>query len=188
MADQTHDEPDSRLVYRVDASDTITYVNPQWAKFARENDANSLAAASAVGRSLWDYVSGADTQQVYRHLFAEVRAGRTITVPFRCDSPTLRRYQEMRLTPLREGGIECESRLLKQEVRDLGPLALLETGGTRSNVSITMCSWCKRVQDPVGTWLDLEKAVAVMQLLSTHPPPAVTHGICSSCRSSLMPD
>ena len=173
------------FVHSVDASDTITEVNDAWLTFAKDNGGESLTADAVVGQSLWQYVVGAETLHVYRQLFKMVRSGRDVTVPYRCDSPAVRRHFQMRLIGLADAGIECESRLLQQEAQDPGPVSLLDPAALRSDLSVRMCSWCKRVQDPLGNWLPLEQAVVVMQLLSTTPPPSITHGVCPSCQSKV---
>lgn len=173
------------FVHRVDAFDTVTDVNDRWLEFARENGAENLTADSVVGQSLWRYVVGADVLHIYRQLFKEVRSGRNITLPFRCDSPTVKRYHQMRIIGLDSGAIECESRLLRQEIQDPGPVTALDPTVQHSDRVVLMCSWCKQVQDPVGNWLPLERAVWVMQLLATTQPPAITHGICPSCQAKV---
>lgn len=173
------------FVHRLDALDRITDVNEAWVTFALENGAVMLTAAAVVGQSLWDYVVGDAPKHIYRQLFKQVRDGREITLPFRCDSPTVRRYHEMRIVGIEDAGIECQCRLLRQEVQDPGPVTLLDPGVFRSDLSVLMCAWCKRVKAPSGDWLALEQAIVVLQLLAQTPPPAVTHGICPSCRSAL---
>ena len=173
------------FVYRIDRSDAITDVDEAWVTFARVNGAATLTAATVEGQSLWRYVIGVELSLIYRQLFKDVRSGRKITIPFRCDSPTQRRYFEMRMTVVEDAGIQFENRVLRQEVQDPGPVTLLDPSALRSDVSVLMCSWCKRVKEPTGDWLPLERAVVVLQLLSTTPPPSLTHGICPSCQSGI---
>src|SRR5450631_2450126 len=84
--------------YQIDGHDDIISVNSAWKAFARSNGAPHLAE-QVVGRSLWEFVSDGTTRQVYRDLLVRVRGGRTVTFSYRCDSPSLRRYMRMTMTP-----------------------------------------------------------------------------------------
>lgn len=128
------------FVYRIDASDMITDVNDAWVEFARHNGPESLTRAAVVGSSLWNHVSGVETQHVYQHLFERVRRGHRVSIPFRCDSPAVRRFHEMRMTSLDAGGIELACELLRQETRTPQPLALLESDVPRGGDLVVMCS------------------------------------------------
>ena len=181
----SNDRP-KRFVYRLDASDVITDVDDAWLEFARLNEAESLTRRAVVGSSLWNHVSGSETRHVYEHLFERVRTGLEVTIPFRCDSPAVRRFHEMHMTALDAGGIELACQLLRQEARTAAPMALLEAGVPRSETLVTMCSWCKRIKNPQDGWLELEGAIEVTLLLSESPLPGITHTICESCEESLM--
>ena len=79
--------------YRIDALDRITFVDAEWLRFARENEAEQLVETGVVGRSVWDFVSGFEVRSLYENLFASVRSrGEPARVPFRCDSPALARW------------------------------------------------------------------------------------------------
>ena len=63
-----------RYRYRVDATDRINWVDSWWLAFARENGASELTADSVIGRSLWDFVSGADTRRLFKAIHERVRS------------------------------------------------------------------------------------------------------------------
>lgn len=174
-----------RFVYRIDSSDTITHVDDAWVQFALDNGDETLTEAAVVGRSLWKYVSGDEVRHLYERLFEQVRSGREITIPFRCDSPTLRRFHEMQMSSLEDGGIVLECRLLREEPRTSRPTTLLEPGGPRGEELLVMCSWCKKVEDPLDGWLELDRAVEAMDLLARPLLPNISHSICPSCKEGL---
>ena len=93
------------VVYHIDALDMITDVNDAWVEFARRNDGESLTRQAVVGSDLWTYVSGAEIRHIYGQMIGEVRAGRDVSIPFRCDSPTVRRFHQMRMTALGAGRV-----------------------------------------------------------------------------------
>ena len=173
-----------KFVYRIDAVDVITDVDDSWVEFAQRNEAESLTRTAVVGSSLWSHVSGDEVRHVYERLFEHVRSGREITVPFRCDSPALRRFLEMQMIPLKDGGIALECRLLREEPRTSRATTLLEPGGPRGEELLVMCSWCKKIES-LDSWLELDRAVEAMDLLSRPLLPNISHSICPSCKEAL---
>ena len=82
--------------YQIDSNDVLVLVSDDWLAFARENGASELDAKFIIGRSLWDFIPDEPTQTLYRDVIATVRAtDQPIVVPFRCDSPTLRRFMRL---------------------------------------------------------------------------------------------
>ena len=118
--------------------------------FARDNGGEPLTEASVLGTSLWKYVSGAEVRHVYGHLFRRGRSGAAMAFPFRCDSPTIRRFHEMRMGSLEAGEIEVSCYLLREEQRATGPMALLDTGVPRGTELITMCGLVLEVPEAAG--------------------------------------
>jgi len=55
-------------VWTIDRENVITSVGGDWDAFAESNDAASLCGSSVVGRSLFDFISGEETQRIYRLL------------------------------------------------------------------------------------------------------------------------
>jgi len=49
-----------------------------------------------------------------------------------------------------------------------------------------MCSWCKRVPDGSGRWLEVEEAVAELGLMAGPHLPRVSHGICPACGKAIL--
>ena len=49
------------------------------------------------------------------------------------------------MTPLTEGGVEFESRLLEVDSRDARLYTVLDSSAPHGEGLILMCNWCKRV-------------------------------------------
>src|SRR4051812_45019373 len=88
-------DPSSRLsiqsapptIYRIDRTDRIIYVDEAWNEFARQNGAEGLLSR-ALGKNLWDFVSGRELTQLYLEWFGRIRAsGISSRLNFRCDAP-----------------------------------------------------------------------------------------------------
>lgn len=172
------------FVYRVDRRDRILYVSDPWVAFAQANGASGLTRESVFGRSLWSFFSGAEICYLYGALMARVRsARRTVTVPFRCDGPDVRRHMELEMIPLAHGGVEFRSRLLAQEAR--APVFLLDPTIPRSVEQLTICSWCKKVQLEPALWVEVEEAIVQFELFGDEQMPELAHATCPSCSERL---
>ena len=168
--------------YRIDGCDRIAGVSESWAPFAIGNDGIELARP-LIGRAIWDFVSGVTTRAVYLELFARVRHGRTVTFPYRCDSPALRRFLRMQLSPAAEDGIQFDSATLTTEARNA--VELVTASGAAGLV--TVCSWCKRVA--IGReWVEVEVAVERLGLFGALLPGGLTHGACQECVTLVLRD
>jgi hypothetical protein len=142
--------------------------------FAQANGAPGLAEA-ATGISLWSAVAGDETSLLWRELIARVRADVDVSIPYRCDSPGLRRQLQMQLTSLPDGGVEFVSTFSSADERD--PVALLASRyGTGE--PIRACSWCRRID--AGGYVEIEEAVARLGLLEQELGP-ISHALCSAC-------
>lgn len=179
-------EKDGRLfVHRIDGEDVITGVNPEWTDFARENEAPELAGSGGdgvVGRALWDFISDKETRHLYRLMLGKVRSsGVAITLPFRCDSPGVRRFMEMTLDRAGPGGeVEFRCVLLREERRE-GEATLLDRLSERSSEFVKVCSWCRRVYVGESGWKEPEDAVRELNLFDAPALPQLTHGVCPDC-------
>lgn len=167
---------DSR--YELDRDDRIVVVNGGWREFARANGAAHLAHA-VVGTAVWEWMAGVEVEHLYRLLFARVRkTGRSVTIPFRCDSPDARRFMELEICALPAGGLRCSARIERLEPRRSIPF--LDSGVSRSDALVAICSWCKRVREGEDRWLEIEDASSRLGLLLP-PFPGITHSICPQC-------
>lgn len=170
--------------YDVDANGCITFVDEGWRQFAITNGAPHYAdSASLYGRALLSFISDNTTRHVYAVLMDRVRAERAaVRVPFRCDSPGLRRWLELEMTPGDKGGIAFVSRELRSEPREPVPASstAVAVPGVEAAL-IRMCSWCKRVDAGASRWLEIEQAITELGLFAEPRVDAITHGICPDC-------
>jgi hypothetical protein len=175
----------SRYEYVIDRNDVITEVSEEWARFAAENDAAELPGRT-VGSWLWQHLAGREVKHLYRSLLERVRdQGTTVELPFRCDSPTKRRFMRLRAVPLPGNAVRFVTSLTREEERP--PERILEREATRSEgPPLAMCAWCKRVQDELGGWQEIEAALASMPIFVRDTPPRIQHGVCEDCRRAAL--
>ncbi len=174
------------LSYGIDSDDLLVRVGGDWDAFSSGNDAPDLTESAVLGTSIWDHVIGAETRQLYQTLFRNVRRiGAVAEVPFRCDAPTRRRFMELEIVPLAEDGLDLNSRLIREELRDSVPL--LDLRLTRGRDVLVVCSWCRRVSMPEGRWVEAEEALAELRLFEM-PLPRLSHGVCPDCLATMKSD
>lgn len=171
---------ESHYRYRIDALDRLTDVDDAWLAFAVENDTTSLTATAVIGKSLWHYIDGPYTRQLYQVLFERVRQTKqTVIIPFRCDSPTLRRDMNLSITPGENNELHFDGTLLRTAETEPNPL--LNTRARRSQTMLSMCSFCKAVEIHPNEWIQPEIAVARLKLFDESDAPQISHGVCNDC-------
>lgn len=165
--------------YRVDPRARIVWTSANWDRFARENGAPELAGAAVRGASLWDFVSGPQTRHLYEALFARVEETQgSLRLPFRCDSPNVRRFMELRIAYLSGGELELQARLLREEARPA--VRLVDPAASRRGEALVVCSFCKSVRTP-GAWVEVEEAVARLGVFDADTVPPLRYGVCPAC-------
>jgi hypothetical protein len=167
----------------IDEHDRLVRVDKGFYRFAAENE--WTGADSSLGRSLWDFVAGEELKKLQRMLVRRVRgkAG-GVELPFRCDSPRLRREMDIQIAPSSAGTlVQFRARLRSEEPREFQPLLDPET--ERGTDLIEMCGWCDRFRVD-GEWVEVEEAATRLRLFQRSEPPAISHGVCPGCAEMLM--
>lgn len=172
------------VVYSVDASDRITQVNRAWTDFAQANDGEALVPPTIMNQLLWDFVVDETTRNLYRTLFARVRAGAgPVTFRLRCDGPSTRRLLEMSIVAGRTGALQITAHPLTIESR--APVPMLDPTPRLGEV-LRSCGWCNRMPNQDGQWVEIEDALAARGLMEQTPLPPISHGICEDCLDRMM--
>lgn len=176
--------PQAIYCYAINAADRITFVDDAWVAFARENDEPALSREAVIGRPILDFISDPATEGLYEMLFERIRSlQKTITVPFRCDGPEVRRYMELVMRPGEGAEILFESVLLHSSSRPA--VSLLDVVSTRTDEFLRICSWCKRVNVD-DTWVEVEEALGRLRLFERKAMPRLTHGVCEMCERRVL--
>lgn len=175
--------PADLLTYQIDGVDRITAVSDSWDLFAATNGGGTRAS-DVVGHSLWDFVVHGTTRHVYHDLIARVRGGRRVAFSYRCDSPTLRRFMRMTLSPGADGTVTFESQVVKTQAREAPAVTI--SPDVQTGELLRICGWCKRVAVADDEWVEVEIAVDRLGLMGGHSPVGVTHGMCPECYARVM--
>ena len=172
------------LSYAIDDQDRLIRVDDGYYRFAEENGWEG--AGASLGRSLWDFVVGHEVKKLQRLLLRRVREGlRDVELPFRCDGPDVRREMNIRIAADRSGRVVLFSaRLCSEEARE-EPQPLLDPRAPRDEDFLPMCAWCDRFLVE-GEWVEVEEAAKRLELFRRNEMPALDHGICPRCSSTLL--
>lgn len=170
---------DRSFTYRLDEDNRIFFVNEDWLAFARENDAPGLTRETVLDQPIASFIDDWETFHLYELIFRRVRmTGLQITLPFRCDTPAIRRFMQLSIRLLGDGALELTGRILAVEERNF--VALLDPAAPRSKRMVTICSWCKRVKTTNDIYVEVEQALASLRLFGSQTP-WLTHGVCPEC-------
>lgn len=137
---------DSSGIYRyeIDETDRICDVDDQWLAFAVQNGAGELTRDAVVGQSVHRYMAGWSVCELYATLFGKLRQRRSsATFPFRCDSPDLKRYMQMEISPGTNGHLMLAGRMLHSIARPRIPL--LDPKTRHNGEWQIICSLCRRI-------------------------------------------
>ncbi len=174
------------LRYAIDDQDRLISVNDAWSKEAERAATPGLASPGVLGRRLWHLINDPTIAQFFGLVFTRLRTGRISQVrySFRCDTPTERRLLDLIIVPAPAHGLQFTASVLASQSRPA--VALLDVLQPRSAGLLRMCSWCKRVPLPDGTWREIEEAAPVFDVLDRAPPPLISHGICPDCEDRMQ--
>ena len=174
----------SVVAYCVDREDRLFGFNTAWSGLANRNGDASLESPRLVGGLLWDFLDE-ETTQIYRRMLQRVRNGApAIRFAFRCDAPDMRRLIAMEISATESGVVEFVVTPLVEQERLAVPL--LDPAQPRSDGFVLICAWCKRIELPSDTWVEVEDAVPALGLFECDAFPRLSHGICPDCSDDLM--
>ncbi|MDO9213930.1 MAG: hypothetical protein Q8Q54_02440 [Methylococcales bacterium] len=168
--------------FRLDKQDKIVAVGSEWDFFALENDAPELIGSKVIDRPLLEFVSGKVTQQFVQALLQVVRNGKqSIELEYRCDSPTERRFMQMRVSLEESGLVHFVNTFLHTESRK--NKILISRATQRGKNTTVRCSMCNLVK-PLKDWVEPE------QFEGSNTPKItewlVIYGICDVCETNFL--
>lgn len=171
------------LSYWLDSNNIIVEVGGQWENFACENQAYELTARRVIGRNLLDFVSGDVTRMYVDTLIrSALLQRRPLVRNYRCDSPTVRRDMEMRLSVEDSGLLRWEHRLVQAQPFNRS-LAFRAANPVNTRNFLVRCSICNRLKS-AGGW---QEAEAVPEISNTDSAEvSVIYGVCPSCMGDLQ--
>jgi hypothetical protein len=149
----------------------------------------SLRDDAILGRSIFDFIQGDRTKMVIDSALSHSRAHNlTVHKHYRCDGPDVKRYFEMKLTPLPSSGMKAEHFLLKTEQQRYVPAKPDNAEYDDRLVDlITRCSICCRYLWE-GSWLEIEDYIVIRRTLFSQVfANSIEYAVCDRCWNSHTP-
>lgn len=169
--------------YTIDASDKINFVSAEWLQFAAENDAAELTKAKVMGKSIWNFISGGAVRRVYQDLIVALRSNSSeVVLPLRLDSPSIVRDMELRVSAQVADEIEFEGRIVSHRKRS--EVAVLSREAERSDETVSICSFCRRVEVE-AQWVELGTKSLPKGFGSGPAVPRLNEIVCPECDGRL---
>lgn len=170
MTGLSGDDALGRCIYRLDAFDRIIAVDEGWHELALSHDAPGAFAPEVLGRSIWRFVAGQETECYLNAIFFWCRrTGRSVELPYRCDTPLERRWWTMRVSGAEDYGLE-----IRHEEKDRLPAPLSGLVRRSGNAARQLCSICCRGEMD-GVWME---GVGY----AGRRKPAEVYTVCPTCR------
>jgi len=184
---------DPDIFYSLDKDNNILAVGPGWDEFAAENGAPELESKNLIGKPVLNYFFDEATRRLYVRMFERVRkTGEQISFEYRCDSPSLRRYMRLAVSPSSDQGVTILSETLSKEPREEEcfqwervPAAAQRKARLRNMVLMPACSVCSRVQVKPESWVEIERALGTMNLTDEPWFPLLSPTLCPECADTL---
>lgn len=169
---------DNPIVYTLDHADRIISVGGPWDEFACDNGGETILSSNIIGQSILTFISGDVTRMWICAVLQHVRAcNKLLDRPYRCDSPGLKRFMQMRAVPEGNRVIRLEHRLISTEQRTV-PVNIQHCG-KKSTHARTRCSVCGYIKtNSMWTEPTAEQYTSMNTIY-------VTYSICEKCSRSM---
>lgn len=167
--------------YWLYSKDTIIKVSQTWNRFALSNNATAeILEESVIGKNTYSFIVDDPTRMYLQVLLQQPRLLRTtVAKKYRCDSPGLKRYMEMRLTPEPEGLVRLDHTL--EQLEPFNRPLTFHPASASSRATVCRCSICARLC--IGScWIIPEEAEAE-GLIQPDALVPVTYLVCPVCQT-----
>ena len=168
--------------YWLDDSLRITKVSEAWDQFAQDNEGEQALGVIVRGRSLWDFVVD-DVTRMWLEVLIKLARMRNeqIERPYRCDSPELKRYMLMRITPEGQDSLRVDHILISTAPRRRPVHIHPARRAPFLSMARRRCSMCGRVASG-DMWLEPDDDPASEGATLT-----VIYTVCEDCAKALEP-
>lgn len=175
-----------KVCYWVDQHDIIRKVDDYWDNTLEDSTAKRVKSAEIIGKSLFNFICDDITRMFTRTMLESARLlMQPLCRPYRCDSPTEKRYMQMTVVLESDGLVKVAHELIKTE--PIFKPVSFKTAGSSPTVFQTgshiRCSICNRVRlAGSDSWQEVDSLV---EISSFEGSMQVVYGVCSDCTASL---
>lgn len=167
------------VIYELDANNNIVAVNQRWQSFALTNNAPELSDELVIGKPLMQFISGNITKRFWETFLEKIRlTNAEIHLNYRCDSPDLKRFMQIKAYRGEGERLYFESALLRTESRTT-PIHFKRAQQRNADTKVR-CSFCNNILYK-NHWVEAETFVTGNRSVTLD----VIYGICPACQTSL---
>lgn len=169
-------EANANNIYWIDKKMKIVSISGPWDEFAEKNNGPDIVSEKVRGKHVWEFITGDTTRMWFDALIQLARVKRVpIERPYRCDSPRLKRYMNMTITPEDSGLLRIEHTLIStQELQT--PVNFTFAREKNTEPIHTRCSVCGRVKNS-QLWQETADRGEEEEINMN-----VTYAVCPDCR------
>ena len=184
-----------QLSYWLDDDNIIRRVNDHWDQaMDSQNWSDRASANRIVGKLLSEFICDDVTRMYVATMIESVRViPHTSFRPYRCDTPDMKRFMQMIITPEDNGWIRISHELLRIEplekpvtfstVTEFSPLRQYKNNQTIHFVRCSICNRLQRYGNRDNTWYEADSLIARSHALSESLK--VIYGVCLDCPDKL---
>ncbi|MCB0192433.1 MAG: hypothetical protein KDJ65_10860 [Anaerolineae bacterium] len=173
------------VVYWLNQADEIVDVNDEWDNFALDNDGNEVVRDKVIGKPLFNFIVGESTRMFVDNLLRRARLRYQETHKFyRCDSPDVKRFMEMRIVPEDRDLLRLEHTIIRREV--MTPPVYYQYSPTIKH-PYRRCSICNKVLHQ-SVWCEGSDLIRALPQSSVDAIDAidVIYHVCPTCIYQLI--
>ncbi|SMF05009.1 hypothetical protein [Pseudobacteriovorax antillogorgiicola] len=176
-------------IYRISPTNIIDHVDSNFAEFASEAGASTLAEG-VIGKPFTTFIAGSELRSYFYQVFMSARCNRKVQqIPFRCDSPDMAREMLLEIVPREDRSLQIKTYLVKEWSTPHNVLLEAPSARTRARSkqeSLLLCSICLRVFNAnFHSWEDIQQFAARCQFFSKEGTqvPRLQRTVCEICEA-----
>lgn len=171
------------LTLQLDADNRIMWLSSNWEEVAEQGKAGQqLAEPKVLNQPLSRFVSDDETWLYYEACLNLCRKKQQVLIrPYRCDSPTHKRFMELQLTPLDKGWVEMKHFLIRSEAFEYA--VYIQDVTHQQSIQpyqFTRCSLCNRLKAQHQDDWQSPESFGTLFL----EPVNVIHSVCPDCQKT----
>ncbi|MET0754206.1 MAG: hypothetical protein ABWZ66_12570 [Pyrinomonadaceae bacterium] len=169
----------SQILYLINNEDEVIFANNEWLEFVSDKDGDDITPENQPRQSLWDLINDNTTEDFYRMLLKQVRAGYSVKFKVRCGAPRRQTLMRMTVSLQQNGDVQFGARAVWTD--ELRPQNFLNGSISHMDEVIIICSWCNKIKVDEGDWQEIEEFQKNLGLFDLEILPQPSHGMCDDC-------
>ena len=169
----------SQILYLINSKDEVIFADNEYFQFVSDKSADDISPKNRLRQSLWDLITDDTTEDFYRMLLKQVRAGYSVKFKLQCGASKHQRLMRMTVSLQQNGDVQFGARTVWTD--ELRAQNFLNGSISYMDEVIIICSWCNRIKIDEGEWQKIEEFQGNPGLFDMEIFPQPSHGMCDDC-------